>query len=543
MDNDTSLTDFYDYSVHRHCVTFGFDEKGAHAGIFFTSKSSGDSPDNGPRRRCCILYNVATKEILERDYDTANEMILKNKDPNVFYVDNIFMRLYGIYQKKEKDNHDEIILHAVGVFMRKLVDEYQSNLSCERESYMPFHFGFLVPTHWDHAIRTEIIRPLFVQTKLINKDDDDRRLLFLTRLESAMTDIQHSEKKMVERKNIEMVHGKKYILYDLKFDEEDLNVGLDLFSTHQPPPSSVYPYFETKILQTLIVKIPLNSDMEHGIEECLKKRNFGFKTTRSIEILNALVNHYKHHKFIFSEKDKDEYVYQEKQLYKYQPFKALFDKDNKPEATLLIKKCDLTQEEIESIQSITTKEIHKDLFTSAEKAIVSSVERLKRYEDSRLRTGIFSVLDMPLFSSYNLRFNDEFHVYASWLLFTWLKDFFKEHGVSELKSQFVENRDSNLRYQIKLEDMMKGFQTQIQWKVRVSHMNTPPAIKERPAIKNWEEAAQLSLFPKSTILRYAIEIGKAWKTNFIVSDLANTDAYHINSNFTPSHTIFMLNAG
>lgn len=183
------------------------------------------------------------------------------------------------------------------------------------------------------------------------------------------------------------------------------------------------------------------------------------------------------------------------------------------------------------------------MFTSAEKAIVSSVERLKRYEDSRIRTGIFSVLDMPLFSSYNLRFNDEFHVYASWLLFTWLKDFFKEHGVSELKSQFVENRDSNLRYQIKLEDMMKGFQTQIQWKVRVSHMNTPPAIKERPAIKNWEEAAQLSLFPKSTILRYAIEIGKAWKTNFIVSDLANTDAYHINSNFTPSHTIFMLNAG
>lgn len=147
------------------------------------------------------------------------------------------------------------------------------------------------------------------------------------------------------------------------------------------------------------------------------------------------------------------------------------------------------------------------MFTSAKKAIVSEVGGLVMGEDLRIRTAIFSVLDMPLFSSYNLKFNDEFHVYASWLIFTWLKDFFKEHGVSELKSRFVENEDSNLRYQLKLDDMMKGCQTQIQWKIRQAHMITSPAIEEKRALKSWEIAEQLSLFPKSTTLRYAIEIG------------------------------------
>lgn len=254
-------------------------------------------------RRCCILYNVATKEILERDYDTANEMISKNTDPDVFYVDNIFMKIYGIYEKEKnkkketpRDAHDEIILHAVGVFMRKLVDEYRSNLSYEKEAYMPFHYGFLVPTHWDLAIRDEVIRPLFVQTGLISEDDSSHRLVFLTMLESAMTNIQQSEKKLIQKEKIEMAHGKKYILYDLKFKGDELKVGLDLFSTHQPPPPTIYPYYEINLLQFKDVVITLKSNTTLGIEECLKKRGFDTEATRSIELLNELVDHYRNHK-------------------------------------------------------------------------------------------------------------------------------------------------------------------------------------------------------------------------------------------------------
>lgn len=74
------------------------------------------------------MYNVSSGEIWFTDDDVDK----RRDSKDIFYVHNVFTKLNDIYLKKQNsyyefDLHDDLAVPAVGKFLRKQADYYQSN--------------------------------------------------------------------------------------------------------------------------------------------------------------------------------------------------------------------------------------------------------------------------------------------------------------------------------------------------------------------------------------------------------------------------------
>ncbi|GAA5797323.1 hypothetical protein HPULCUR_002704 [Helicostylum pulchrum] len=96
--------------------------------------------------------------------------------------------LYGLFKKDEDkwDQDDVFLFTAVSDFIRISVEEIiddPNHLGVIKDRGA-LHYVFVVQSEWEEEIREVLIRPIFVQAKLISKNDHRDRLLFCSDVES-----------------------------------------------------------------------------------------------------------------------------------------------------------------------------------------------------------------------------------------------------------------------------------------------------------------------------------------------------------------------
>lgn len=185
----------------------------------------------------------------------------------IFYVDNIFIRLNDVYLKKkqsyyESDVHDRMILSGVTMFLQQLKKDCPLDKSVTHKTYLYYHFAITIPTYWDHGIREELLRPLFIQAGLISEDDHHDKLLIFTQLESNFRYLQslHYDARM----NTKIGNGRQYIMYGLRFIGNNLIMTMNFFSAHYPPVTTVDDNYVTKVLKSVHFTVLLDSKRTDG---------------------------------------------------------------------------------------------------------------------------------------------------------------------------------------------------------------------------------------------------------------------------------------
>lgn len=254
------------------------------------------------------------------------------KDKNVFYVDNIFTELNVIHhrlkdfqlQENEETHyfaykgansgfykstkcpkvykhtvHDEIIKAAVVGFLKNVLYNYLMDMGglendATANDYVPLppHYAFFVPTDWDFEIRKEIIRPLFEEAGLMAKSDHDKRLLFFTQLETTFQYLQAQDPSTDLTIQTPIASGQRLVMYSLKFVEKKLSVRLDLFSAEYPALQSLGTHFIAKTINSVYFHVSLESNVNKGIEDCLKERDFKLEESKYTRLLTEMIKQY-----------------------------------------------------------------------------------------------------------------------------------------------------------------------------------------------------------------------------------------------------------
>lgn len=76
------------------------------------------------------------------------------------------------------------------------------------------HYVFIVPTYWDNEVRETLLRPIFIQARLITNDDHNMdRLQFFTRLETALEYMRQPEPITIQ-KSKELEKDRPYLMLD-----------------------------------------------------------------------------------------------------------------------------------------------------------------------------------------------------------------------------------------------------------------------------------------------------------------------------------------
>ncbi|KAG2209182.1 hypothetical protein INT47_005474 [Mucor saturninus] len=220
------MGDYYDYSQHSYCITFGFDQERVYVDCFYSDYKEESTGYFMQSLEASILYNVSSGEFWFKDDDAK----LRKESKDIYYQKNVFTKLYDIYLKKKEnsfyqyDMHDDIVIGAIGYFVQKQVNYYQLHKmgGANTSSCLLPHFALFLPTSWDDEIREELLRPVFIQNKILTEKDHKQRLLFFTQLETNFRYLQSKADKENERMNTEIKNGKQYIMYGLKFNDDSL---------------------------------------------------------------------------------------------------------------------------------------------------------------------------------------------------------------------------------------------------------------------------------------------------------------------------------
>lgn len=247
-----------------------------------------------------MIYCTSTQKILEwgDKADKRNQSDKKSLD--TVYITNIFTKLIDIHQKKKNffscddfDVHDNMVLHAVQLFLLKVTKKYQLSMGGMKTSQSPSHFAFFLPSDWDDRIREDLIRPLFIRAGLIEETDHDSRLLFFTQIETLfgyMQSLKNDEDRLL---NAKIENGKQYMMCGLKFTGQNLTVNIDLFTAHYPPLTAIKHHFVTEFLNSIFFDVLIDPQIESDIENCLNLKGFDPLEIETREILDTLIHEYK----------------------------------------------------------------------------------------------------------------------------------------------------------------------------------------------------------------------------------------------------------
>ncbi|KAG2193899.1 hypothetical protein INT47_004147 [Mucor saturninus] len=165
---------------------------------------------------------------------------------------------------------------------------------------LPPHYAFFVPTDWDFEIRKEIIRPLFEEAGQMAKSDHGKKLLFFTQLETTFQYLQAQDPSTDLTIQTPIVNGQRLVMYGLKFAGDNLSVRLDLFSAEYPNLQSLGTHYTAKNHQ---INVSLASNVEEGIENCLKVRAFNLEDKKYRKLLSEMIKQYQENRFISSTSD------------------------------------------------------------------------------------------------------------------------------------------------------------------------------------------------------------------------------------------------
>lgn len=105
---------------------------------------------------------------------------------NYIEIDNFIKDLYQLFIKGKKNwNEDNLVLcRVVSSFIRLLVNSILRNYAARIKNSEALHYAVVVPSEWGYEIRDELLRPIFIQSGHISKNDHQDRLIFLSDLDS-----------------------------------------------------------------------------------------------------------------------------------------------------------------------------------------------------------------------------------------------------------------------------------------------------------------------------------------------------------------------
>lgn len=190
----------------------------------------------------CIVYNKDMTKVLDwgtsalegKYLDTTTAAVTADE---TIYMDNFMNELHRIYPKFKIDPHDKdalMVIQGVTDFLLKMVSNlktrWQEAVGQENtNSVIKFHFVLVVPTHWEYSIREDLLRPIFIATKLISRSDHPNRLLFFTKLDSILQLMQHPKYLKQFRMHEPVRKSQQYLMCSLSMQEEKLVINLDSF--------------------------------------------------------------------------------------------------------------------------------------------------------------------------------------------------------------------------------------------------------------------------------------------------------------------------
>ncbi|GAN05311.1 hypothetical protein MAM1_0087c04781 [Mucor ambiguus] len=164
-------------------------------------------------------------EALESYTDNDNaEKVLQSS--HAFHR-SILAEIYRLYksqdENKETDHQDEMRSKAIGRFLGAVCKHaYENSVNQLSNS----HFLFILPTEWDHSIRTQFIPRLFQYGGITSTEDPESRIMFTSVLESTVAAMQ--EERYFEEYGIQFLREKKYLHCDLYMDDLELPTELVL---------------------------------------------------------------------------------------------------------------------------------------------------------------------------------------------------------------------------------------------------------------------------------------------------------------------------
>lgn len=144
-------------------------------------------------------------------------------------MSDFFVRLESIQYKKIQDDKDKFFIRSVSEYLELLVNDHKETL--EKQIGNPrisFHYVFVVPTKWNFSIRKNVLRPIFIQAKLISKQDHEDRILFFTQLESIFQLIQSKEYKKKPSTIQKFKQGGQHIICKTSIGHETLSATVDI---------------------------------------------------------------------------------------------------------------------------------------------------------------------------------------------------------------------------------------------------------------------------------------------------------------------------
>ncbi|GAA5801115.1 hypothetical protein HPULCUR_006557 [Helicostylum pulchrum] len=200
----------------------------------------------------------------------GNQSVGDEKD--TVHVDRFKERLYQLFNKSKDiwDKDDLFLLVAVSDFIRQSVEtlmesenknEYNIN---QIKNTGELHHVFIVPSEWEDEIREVLIRPLFVQAKLISEDDHEDRLSFCSDAESIYYYLTDN--------NMCWIYDiKRYVILGriVMVEESKVSIRLDLISTGNPLFDFPNSLLSPKIVASNSLSLTTN-DIKNGIREFIK---------------------------------------------------------------------------------------------------------------------------------------------------------------------------------------------------------------------------------------------------------------------------------
>ncbi|KAI7894368.1 uncharacterized protein EV154DRAFT_478346 [Mucor mucedo] len=179
------------------------------ASIATTGQYFGTSINSNLKRakesKLAIVCNSSDGNILYQGDSADEEWKLQENRENNVYVRNVFLELGMNFlntqdgESNKNDIHHKAAVQGIIRALEEEIEHWEKKLNSSRTQ---FQYVFNVPTHWDYAIREELIRPIFIQAAFIDKHDHGR-LIFFTRLESTFRFIQ-SEDKSFEKTYLQL---------------------------------------------------------------------------------------------------------------------------------------------------------------------------------------------------------------------------------------------------------------------------------------------------------------------------------------------------
>ncbi|KAI7867628.1 uncharacterized protein EV154DRAFT_582688 [Mucor mucedo] len=331
----------FNYSRNTFCLVFALDQ-----GFLYTKALDTDGyfEPAWSSSKTVIAEGDATDEFMRK---------IEKPQEKLFYVPNAFNELYDTYLKQQEENYGENELYDV-VLQEWIIGK---KIDC---SEAEFCYAFAIPTGWNDNTREELIRPLFVKSRLINEDNNVRQLYVFNQLELNFRYLQSGS---WPSPSITAKQGHQYIIMYLDSNQEvDVNLSLSLVSACYPDLKTVDSQYIPQLLKGFDFKIPFGSHkVKSSLTTCLE--NF-CDSKLVLEIIDQMLE---------TINEKLEAIrFTDRFSVLYRPFLKM-DLEYSCDSKYSIEEFELM---LQNIRSLTLEDVFDDWFHSAVKIIENGINTL-----------------------------------------------------------------------------------------------------------------------------------------------------------------------